>query len=80
MYAGARIPISMTSLRIQVIVTSAKNKDIKHIIAELGLSEHQNLMVTTTTSKSMVIELLSVDQSLCGHHTNQQRLMPWTSL
>ena len=30
-------------------------------------------MVTTTIAKSMVIEILSVDQSLCGHQTNQKR-------
>ena len=29
-------------------------------------------MVTTKIARSMVIELLSVDQSLCGHQTNQK--------
>ena len=31
-------------------------------------------MVTTTIARSMAIELLSVDQSLSGHQTNQKRL------
>ena len=31
-------------------------------------------MVTTTIARSMVIEILSVDQSLCGLKTNQKRL------
>ena len=31
-------------------------------------------MVTATIARSMVIDLLSVDQSLCGHQTNQKRL------
>ena len=31
-------------------------------------------MVTATIARSMVIELLSVDQSLCGHQINQKRL------
>ena len=38
------------------------------------LQGHQNLMVTATIARSMVIEILSVDQSLCGHKINQQRL------
>ena len=31
-------------------------------------------MVTTTIARSMDIEPLSVDQSLCGHQINQQKL------
>ena len=33
---------------------------------------HKDLMVTATIAKSMDIELLSVDQSQCGHLINQQ--------
>ena len=73
MYVGTRIPISMTSQRMQVIVISAKSRDIKHIIVGVGLSEHQDLMVTTITTISMVIELLSADQSLCGHQISMQK-------
>ena len=58
-YVGKRIPINMTSQRMQVIVTSAKNKDIKHIIVGLGLSEHQDLKFISMIAKSVVIELLS---------------------
>ena len=31
------------------------------------------MKVTATIARSMVIEILSVDQSLCGHQTNQKR-------
>ena len=37
------------------------------------LSGHQDLKVTTIIARSMDIESLSVDQSLCGHQTNQKR-------
>ena len=66
-YGGARIPISMTNLKTWVTITSATRKDIKHMTAGLGLSEHQDFKVTATIGRSMDIELLSVDQSLCGH-------------
>jgi hypothetical protein len=37
-------------------------------------TEHQDLKVTAITARSMDIEPLNVDQSLCGHQINQQRL------
>ena len=74
MCTGERIPINMKNLKAWVTVTSAISKDIRHMIAGLELSRHQDLKVTTIIARSMVIELLSADQSLCGHQTNQQRL------
>ena len=65
--------ISMIILRVQDIVISEKSKDIKHMNAKLGLSRHQDLKVTTTIARSMDIEPLNVDQSLCGHQINQKR-------
>ena len=41
--------------------------------AELGLSRHLDLKVTTKIARSMDIEPLNVDQSLCGHQISQQR-------
>ena len=73
MYVEARMSISMISLRIQVTVTSAKGKVIKHMTVEPKLSRHQDLRVTAITARSMDIELLNADQSLCGHQINQQR-------
>ena len=73
MYVEARMPISRISLRMQVTVTSAKNKVIKHMTTELELSRHQDLRVIAITARSMDIEPLNVDQSLCGHQINQQR-------
>ena len=41
--------------------------------AKLGLSRHQDLRATTTIAKSMDIEHLNADQSLCGYQINQER-------
>ena len=41
--------------------------------AEPRLSGHQDLKVTATIARSMDIEPLNADQSLCGHQINQQR-------
>ena len=70
MYAKATMPISIISLKVQAIVISAKNKDIKHITIGLGPLEHQNLKVIAPIARSMDIGLLSVDQSQCGHQIN----------
>ena len=67
MCAEARMQNNMTNLRIWVTVTSATSKDIKHLTVGLEPSGHQDLKVTTTIASSIDIELLSVDQSLCGH-------------
>ena len=72
MYAGARMAINMISLRMQATVISVKSKDIKHKNVGLGLLEHQDLRVTPTTARNMDIELLSANQSLCGHLINLQ--------
>ena len=65
--------INMTNLRTWVTITSVINKVIKHKIAGLELQGHQDLKVTTTIARSMDIDPLNVDQSLCGHQTNQNR-------
>ena len=80
MYVEARIPIIMTSPRMQVIATCGKRKDIKHITIGLGLLEHQDFKVIATTARSMVIELLSADQSLCDTKSINKDQKPWTSL
>ena len=72
MCIGARMQINMTNLKIWVSVTSAINKVIKHMNARQEPCMHQDLNVTTTTIRSMDIELLSADPSLCGHQTSQQ--------
>ena len=72
MYVEVRMPISMINLRVQVIVINARNKDIKHMNVEPRLSRHQDLKVTATIARSMDIEPLNADQSLCGHQINQQ--------
>ena len=73
MCARARMPINITNLKIWVIVTSAKRKVIRHMNVELKPSGHQDLKVTATTVRSMDIEHLNANPSLCGHLTNQQR-------
>ena len=73
MYVETRIPISMISLRMQTIVISARNKDIKHMNVELRLSRHLDLKVTATIARSMDIEPLNANQSLCVHQINKQR-------
>ena len=40
---------------------------------EPELSRHQDLRVIAITARSMDIEPLSADQSLCGHQIYQQR-------
>ena len=58
---------------MQVTITSAKNRVIKHMTAEPELSRHQDLSVIPITTRSMDIEPLNANQSLCGHQINQQR-------
>ena len=70
-YAEARMPISMIRPKVQAIFINARNKDIKHMNAELGLSRHLDLKVTATIARSMDIEPLNVDQSLCGHQATK---------
>jgi len=73
MCVGARMSINMKNLKPWVIVISAIRKDIRHMNVGLKPSRHQDLKVTTTTVRSMDIEHLNADPSLCSHQTNQQR-------
>ena len=45
------------------------SKVTKHMNAELGQCIHKKLKDIVTIFKSMDIELLNVDPSLCGHQT-----------
>ena len=73
MCVGARMPISMTNLKIWVTVKSAIRKDVKHMNVGLKPLGHQDLKVTATIVRSIDIEHLNVDPSLYGHLKNQQR-------
>ena len=73
MCARERIPISMTNLKTWVIVISAISKVIRHMTIGLAPSKHQDLEVTVTTIRSMDIEPLNANLSLCGHQTNQKK-------
>ena len=73
MCAGARMPINMTNLKTWVTVTSAKSKVIRHMTTGLEPSGYQDLKVTATIARSMDIEPLNANPSLCGHQINQQR-------
>ena len=70
---GERTQINMKNLKAWVTVTSAISKVIRHMTTGLEPSGHQDLKVTTTNARSMDIEPLNVDQSLCGHQTNHKR-------
>lgn len=72
MYEEVRVLIIMISPKVQAIVTSVRNKVIKHMNVEPKLSRHQDLKVTSKTARSMDIDPLNVDQSLCGHKINRQ--------
>ena len=72
MYVEARIPISMTSLKIQVTITYARNRVIIHMTVEPKHPRQQDLKDTVIIAKNMVIEPLSADQSLCRHQINHQ--------
>ena len=73
MYVEARIPISMTSPKMQVTATYAKNRVIIHMTAEPEHPRQQDLKEIAIIARNMVIEILSVDLNLCGHQINQQR-------
>ena len=67
MFVGVERSINRTHLKAKGIVTSATSKDVKHKIARLKSQGHKDFMVTTTIARSMDIEPLSANQSLCGH-------------
>ena len=73
MSTGARMQISMTNLKTWVTIKSAKRKVIRQMNAKPEPYMHQYLKVTSTTIRSMDIEPLSADLSLCCHQTNRQR-------
>ena len=62
----------MKNLKTWISVTSATSKVIRHMIAGLEPSRHQDLKVTATIVRSMDIEPLNVDSILCGHKINQK--------
>ena len=70
MCVGVRRLINRKNPRKRVAIINAISRDTRHKTARLGLLEHQDFMVTAITARSMVIELLSAVQSLCGHLTN----------
>ena len=57
MFVGARMLIRMQSQSLWLIVTSATNKDIRHMNVGLEPQKYLNLKDTTTTIRSMDIEL-----------------------
>ena len=73
MIVGVKGPISRIHQKVKGIVISATCKDIWHKTAGLKSQGHKDLMVTATIARSMNIEPLSVDQSLCGHQISMQR-------
>lgn len=73
MFVGVERPISITHQKVKGIVTNATRKNIWHKITWLKSQGHKDLMVTTTIARSMGIEPLNVDQSLCGHQISMQR-------
>ena len=63
MSIGVRMQIRMQSQNPWLTVKSAISKDIRHINIGLEAQRYLNLKDTTTTTRSMDIEHLSVDLS-----------------
>ena len=72
MFAGVKGPINTKHLKVKGIVISATYKDIWHKTVGLKSQGHKDLMVTATIARSMDIEPLSANQSLCGHQISMQ--------
>ena len=72
MFVGVKGPISTIHIKIKDIFISATCKDIWHKTVGLKSQGKKYLMVTTTISRSMYIEPLSANQSLCGHQISIQ--------
>ena len=70
MFVGVERSISKTHPKAKGIVTSTISKDTWQKIVGLKSQGHKDLMVTATIARSMDIEPLNVDLSLCGHQTN----------
>ena len=73
MCVGERMSINITNLKTWFTITSAISKVIRHMIAGLEPSEHQDLKATATIARSMDIEPLNANKILCGHQINLQR-------
>ena len=72
MSTGEKGPINTIHLKVKDIVISETCKDIRHKTADLKSQGHKDLMVTTTIARSIDIEPLSADQSLCRHQISMQ--------
>ena len=70
MCVGERMKNNMTNLKTWVIVISVIKKVIMHMTVGLESSRHQDLKDTATIFRSIDIEPLNVDPSLCDHQTN----------
>ena len=70
MCVRARTPINMKNLKTWVTVTNIIIKVIRNMTIGLEPLGDQDLKVTITTTKSMDIEPLNENPSLCGHQTN----------
>ena len=57
---------------MQTIAINARSKAINQKNAKPRLSGQQDLKDTAITARSMDIEPLNADQSLCGHHISHQ--------
>ena len=80
MFAGARIIINMTNLKIWVTIINVISKVIKHMTTRLEPLGHQDFKDTSTTTRSMDIEPLNANPSLCGHQKNSKDKKSWTPL
>ena len=67
--------MKIRTLRRNVWLTfiSATIEDRKHVNARPRQQAHKDMKVTTTTVRSMYIELMSVDPSLTGHQKSKLR-------
>ena len=72
MFAGVRGPINTIHLKFKGIVISATYKDIWHKTVGLKSQGNKDFKDTSTIVRSMEIEPLSADQSLCGHQISIQ--------
>ena len=69
MFVGARMLIRMQSQSLWLTITSATNKDIRHMNDGPEPQKYLNLKDASTTTRSMDIDYLSVDLSPHGHQT-----------
>ena len=72
MFVGVKGPINTIHIKIKDIVISATRKDMWHKNVDLKSQGNKDLKDIVILVRSMDIEPLSVDQSLCGHQINMQ--------